>query len=59
MSHGMRHGTFTGKKLADYINATGCDYRNARRIINGVDQAALIAGYATALEGILTQAITA
>lgn len=59
MSHGMRHGTFTGKKLADYINAGGCDYRNARRIINGVDQAALIAGYATALEGILTQAITA
>ncbi|MEP7345222.1 MAG: hypothetical protein ABI877_08140 [Gemmatimonadaceae bacterium] len=57
MSLGMRTGSFTGKKLADYINAQGCDYRNARRIINGVDQAALIAGYATTLEGILTTSV--
>ncbi|MBV6522015.1 MAG: hypothetical protein MNPFHGCM_02159 [Gemmatimonadaceae bacterium] len=57
MSHGMRNGSFTGKKLADYIGAQGCDYRNARRIINGVDQAALIAGYATTLEGIIRGAI--
>jgi hypothetical protein len=56
-SYGMRNGAFTGKKLADYLNATATDYRNARRIINGVDQAALIAGYATTLEGILRQAV--
>src|SRR5687768_5181465 len=35
MSFGMRRGSFTGKKLSDYINAIGCDYVNARRIING------------------------
>ena len=57
MSIGMRKGTFTGKKLADYINAQGCDYKNARRIINGLDQASLIAGYATTIEGILRGAV--
>jgi putative chitinase len=57
MSVGMRKGLFTGKKLGDYINASGCDYRNARRIINGVDQAALIAQYAVAIEGILSAAV--
>lgn len=59
MSHGMRNGSFTGKKLADYINDQGCDYKNARRIINGLDQATLIAGYATTLEGIIRAAIVA
>ena len=53
MSVGMRKGLFTGKKLSDYISEGGCDYRNARRIINGVDQAALIAQYAGTIEGIL------
>ena len=53
MSYGMQHGTFTGKKLADYINGTTCDYVNARRIINGTDQASLIAGYAAAIEYLL------
>ena len=42
---GMRDGWFTGKKLAD------CDsYVNMRRIVNGQDKAALIAGYAEAYE---------
>ena len=50
MSYGMRHGSFTGKKLDDYINANGKDYFNARHIINGTDQAALIQGYAESLE---------
>jgi hypothetical protein len=53
----MRKGLFTGKKLGDYISASGCDYKNARRIINGVDQAALIAQYAGTIEGILRAAI--
>lgn len=56
MSLGMRRGSFTGKKLADYINDKGCDYVNARRIINGTDRADLIAGYARDLEAILTAA---
>jgi putative chitinase len=53
MSLGMRNGSFTGKGLSKYINADGCDYVNARRIINGTDRAETIAGYATKLEAIL------
>lgn len=43
---GTMLGTFTGKKLADYINATKIDFVNARRTVNGTDKADLIAGYA-------------
>jgi putative chitinase len=50
MSYGMRSGSFTGKKLSDYINETACDYIHARRIINGVDKAELIGGYALNFE---------
>jgi hypothetical protein len=46
MSVGMTEGWFTGKKLADYFTDTLCDWQNARRIINGTDKMALIAGYA-------------
>ncbi len=53
MSHGMRHGMFSGKKLRDYINEKGCDYKGARRIINGTDKWELIASYAVTLEKIL------
>ena len=53
MSYGMRHGTFTGKKLADYINDAGCDYQQARRIINGLNRADDIAGYAASFESSL------
>ncbi len=56
MSAGMRLGLFTGKKLATYINDTGCDYVAARRIINGQDKADAIAAYATAFETILKRA---
>jgi hypothetical protein len=59
MSFGMRHGTFTGKKLGDYINAKGSDYQQARRIINGLDKADKIAGYATNLEAVLTSSVIA
>ncbi|HWN45634.1 MAG TPA: hypothetical protein VNW71_25650 [Thermoanaerobaculia bacterium] len=59
MSFGMRTGTFTGKKLSDYINAAKCDYTNARRIINALDQAAKIEGYAVNFETILKNAQTA
>lgn len=47
MFDGMINGRFTSKKLADYIKPTGArDYRNARRIINGTDKAAMISSYA-------------
>lgn len=55
MSYGMRNGSFTGKKLIDYINPSMCDYRNARKIINGLDCAERIAGYAEKFETILKE----
>lgn len=50
---GMVKGTFTGKKLQDYINSDQTDYVEARRIVNGKDKAALIAGYAEKFEAAL------
>ncbi|PSP05212.1 MAG: hypothetical protein BRC51_05810, partial [Cyanobacteria bacterium SW_12_48_29] len=35
---GMQNGSFTGKKLSDYINAEKQDFVNARRIVNGTDK---------------------
>ncbi|WP_449397146.1 hypothetical protein [Devosia riboflavina] len=51
----MTKGTFTGKKLQDYINSDQCNYVEARRIVNGKDKdkAALIAGYAEKFEAAL------
>lgn len=46
MRLGMEYGMFTGKRLGDYINATRCDWRNARRIINRLDCADKIAALA-------------
>jgi putative chitinase len=43
---GMRDGDFTGKKLSDYFTPSLTDWYNARRIVNGTDQATAIAGYA-------------
>ncbi len=43
---GMTEGGFTGKALRDYFNATREDWRQARRIVNGLDRAELIASYA-------------
>lgn len=43
---GMVGGLFTGKKLADYFNAQKTDWTNARRIVNALDRATLIKGYA-------------
>ncbi len=48
--YNMRVGGYTGKKLSSYINETKCDYFNARRIINGTDQAATIASIAQKFE---------
>jgi putative chitinase len=53
MSDGMFKGMFTGKKLSDYISGTKCDYKNARRIINGTDCAEEIAEFAVKFQNIL------
>ena len=45
---GMSDGWFTGKKLSDYGN-----YTDMRRVVNGTDQAAKIAGYAVKFEAAL------
>lgn len=57
MSGGMRNGLFTGRKLADFINVERCDYANARRIINGLDCADKIAGYAQTFARVLEGAV--
>lgn len=43
---GMTEGWFTGRRLDRYITNVQCDYRNARRIVNGIDKADFIAWYA-------------
>lgn len=53
---GMMLGTFTGRKLSDYETAAGPDYRNARRIVNGLDRADDIAGYARSFAAALAKA---
>jgi putative chitinase len=46
MFKGMEDGAFTGRKFADYFTAQAEDWKNARRIINGLDCAEAIAEYA-------------
>jgi len=46
MYHCMWHGSYTGVGLSHYFNETTTDWINARRIINGTDQAVRIAGFA-------------
>jgi len=41
--HGFKTGTFTGRKISDYINDIRTDFVNARRCINGRDKAYEIA----------------
>lgn len=45
MFEGMLFGLYTGRALHHYFNATVDDAYNARRIVNGLDKAELIAGY--------------
>jgi hypothetical protein len=42
---GMMIGSFTGKKLSDYFNPNEEDWKNARRIINHLDKADVIAEF--------------
>jgi putative chitinase len=52
--YGMANGTFTGKKLSDYINAQGTDWYSARKIVNALDQASTIQDYAGKFHAALT-----
>ena len=55
MSRGMRMGSFTGVKLGTYIKGEACDFLNARKIINGLDCAEKIHGYAVKILDALEQ----
>lgn len=53
MVHGFKKGTFTGKKITDYISGPKKDYKGARKCINGTDKDELIKTYAILFEKIL------
>ena len=57
MSEGMRRGTFTQRKLSDYIHGKKADYVGARWIINGTDRNVKIARNAVKLEKILRRSV--
>ncbi len=42
----MKNGSYTGKKLSDYINDLKCDFAGARKIVNGTDKKDEIAAIA-------------
>jgi len=50
---GMRLGTFTGKKLSDFITLERSDFHNARRIVNGMDRAKTVGDYAREFDVLL------
>jgi len=56
ITQGMRDGSFTGVGLSRYINGSNRDFFNARRIVNGVDRAAHIAGIAERYYSVLANA---
>lgn len=56
---GMSEGWFTGKKLSDYLPnevGTRAQFKQARRIVNLMDKADLIAGYALSFQTALKEA---
>lgn len=54
---GFKLGSFTRKKMSDYVVGTKKDYKGARRIINGTDKADTIAAYAELFEKILRKSV--
>ena len=46
LEYGTFYGYFTGKRLNDYVNENESNYYSARKVINGLDKAELIKGYA-------------
>jgi len=53
---GMKRGSFTGAKLSDFLNDSKRDFVNARRIVNGLDRAEMIARYAEKFYSALVEA---
>lgn len=53
---GMTEGWFTGARLDGFLTSAKTDYRAAREIVNGLDKADLIAGYALVFEKALRSA---
>lgn len=41
--HGLKNGTFTGKRLDRYVHESKTDFFNARRVVNGLNKASDIA----------------
>jgi putative chitinase len=56
-SQGMLKGMFTGKKLSHYFSDTKEDFKNARRIINGLDRADHVASIARKIQACLSLAL--
>lgn len=54
---GMGRGMFTGKRLDDYIAPPKVDFINARRIVNGLDKADLVAAHAERFRALLANAV--
>lgn len=52
---GMTKGKFTGVSLSKYFNSVKEDWLNARRIINGLDKAEVIANYAKRFDACLIE----
>ena len=50
---GMRDGKFTGADLDDYFDPIKSDWYNARKIINGLDKAVIIADIAKEIHYII------
>lgn len=50
---GIVNGKFTTLPLSNYVNSNTQDFVDARRTVNGLDDAQTIAGYATGYQGIL------
>lgn len=57
MVSGMTRGLFTGRKLSDMFNDEREDWRAARKIINGLERADLVAAYARAYHAAISHSV--
>lgn len=57
MIKGMTIGAFTGHDLARHFNSSKADWRNARRIINGIEKAELVAECAKRYYGAISYTV--
>ncbi len=59
MAHFMKHGLFTGKRLADYLPRIGpankAEFRPCRRVINALDRADDVAAFAMQFQAALVE----